>query len=128
MLSLLAGAILWAAVIGLLGGLFPAIRATRLPAAVALRASPLYTTRHREHQGEPARVETARKTYEQLGAKVKDFYCVMGQYDAVLIAEAPDDETMAKIQLALGSLGNVRSETLRAFTEDEYRRIVAALP
>ncbi len=76
----------------------------------------------------PARVETARKTYEQLGAKVKDFYCVMGQYDAVLIAEAPDDETMAKIQLALGSLGNVRSETLRAFTEDEYRRIVAALP
>ncbi len=76
----------------------------------------------------PARVETARKTYEQLGAKVKDFYCVMGQYDAVLIAEAPDDETMAKIQLALGSLGNGRSETLRAFTEDEYRRIVAALP
>ena len=75
----------------------------------------------------PARVEAARKTYEQMGARVKDFYCVMGQYDAVLIAEAPDDETMAKIQLALGSRGNVRSETLRAFTEDGYRRIVAAL-
>ncbi len=76
----------------------------------------------------PARVESARKTYEQLGAKVKDFYCVMGQYDAVLVAEAPDDETIAKIQLALGSLGNVRSETLRAFTEKEYRKIVADLP
>ncbi len=76
----------------------------------------------------PARVETARKSFEQLGARVKDFYCLMGQYDAVLIAEAPDDETITKIQLALGSLGNVRSETLRAFTEDEYRRIVTALP
>ena len=76
----------------------------------------------------PARVEAARKTYEQMGARVKDFYCVMGQYDAVLIAEAPDDEAITKIQLALSSLGNVRSETLRAFTEDEYRRIVAALP
>lgn len=76
----------------------------------------------------PARVESARKTYERLGAKVKDFYCVMGQYDAVLVAEAPDDETIAKIQLALGSLGNVRSETLRAFTEKEYRKIVAGLP
>jgi uncharacterized protein with GYD domain len=76
----------------------------------------------------PARVEAARKIYEQMGAKIKDFYCVMGQYDTVLIAEAPDDETMAKIQLALGSLGNVRSETLRAFTETEYRKIVASLP
>jgi uncharacterized protein with GYD domain len=76
----------------------------------------------------PGRIESARKLYEQMGAKVKDFYCVMGQYDTVLIAEAPDDETMAKIQLALGSLGNVRSETLRAFTEAEYRKIVAALP
>ncbi len=76
----------------------------------------------------PARVEAARKTYEQMGAEVKDFYCVMGQYDAVLIADAPDDEAITKIQLALSSLGNVRSETLRAFTEDEYRRIVAALP
>ncbi len=76
----------------------------------------------------PGRVESARKTYEQLGAKVKDFYCVMGQYDAVLVAEAPDDETIAKIQLALGSLGNVRSETLRAFTEKEYRKIIAGLP
>lgn len=76
----------------------------------------------------PARVEAAKKIYEQMGAKVKEFYCVMGQYDTVLIAEAPDDETMAKVQLALGSLGNVRSETLRAFTETEYRKIVAALP
>ena len=76
----------------------------------------------------PARLESAKKTYEQMGAKVKDFFCVMGRYDAVLVAEAPDDETMARIQLGLGSLGNVRTETLRAFTEKEYRKLVSALP
>jgi uncharacterized protein with GYD domain len=76
----------------------------------------------------PARLEAARKIFEKAGAQVKDFYCVMGQYDAVLVADAPDDEAITKIQLAMGSLGNVRSETLRAFDEDEYRRIVKSLP
>jgi uncharacterized protein with GYD domain len=52
----------------------------------------------------------------------------MGQYDLVSIVEAPDDETLAKLVLSVGSLGSVSSETLRAFTEDEYRQIVTALP
>jgi len=52
----------------------------------------------------------------------------MGQYDIVLIVEAPDDETMAKATFVLGSLGNVRTETLRAFTEHEYRKVIADLP
>jgi len=51
----------------------------------------------------------------------------MGKYDTVLVVEAPDDETIAKLTLAIGSLGNVRTETLRAFTEDEYRKIIADL-
>ncbi len=76
----------------------------------------------------PSRVETLKKLFQDMGAEVKDFYSVMGQYDTVMIAEAPDDETIAKITLAIGSLGNVRSETLRAFTEDEFRNIVAVLP
>jgi uncharacterized protein with GYD domain len=46
----------------------------------------------------------------------------------VALVEAPDDETMAKLALSLGSKGNVRTETLRAFTEDEYRNIILALP
>jgi uncharacterized protein with GYD domain len=46
----------------------------------------------------------------------------------VALVEAPDDETMAKLALFLGSKGNVRTETLRAFTEDEYREIIAGLP
>lgn len=76
----------------------------------------------------PARLDAARKAFEQLGANIKDFYLVTGQYDAIVIAEAPDATTIAKVSLALGSRGNVRSETLRAFTEEEFRKIVGALP
>ncbi len=75
----------------------------------------------------PARLEAARKTYADAGAKIRDFYLTMGAYDAVAIIEAPDDETMAKLSLAVGSRGTSRSETLRAFSEDDFRRIVAAL-
>ena len=52
----------------------------------------------------------------------------MGQYDIVLVAEHPDEETATKIALAIGSQGNVCTETFRAFTEDEYRKLIAALP
>ena len=76
----------------------------------------------------PARVEAAKKAFQEMGARVKEFYSVMGRYDTVFIVEAPDDETIAKAALAVGSLGNVRTETLRAFTEDEFRKIVAVLP
>jgi len=76
----------------------------------------------------PARVEAAKQMFQAMGAKVKEFYSVMGRYDTVFILEAPDDETVAKAALAIGSLGNVRTETLRAFTEDEYKKIVAGLP
>ena len=52
---------------------------------------------------------------------------MLGRYDMVVVGEAPDDETVAKLALAIGSGGAVRTETLRAFTEDEYRQIIAAL-
>ena len=76
----------------------------------------------------PARVKAARRTFKGLGAELKDFYLVTGQYDAVVVIEAPDDETVAKASMAIGSQGNVRIETLRAFSEDQYRDLVAALP
>ncbi len=76
----------------------------------------------------PARLEAARKVFEKIGAKIKDFYLVSGRYDAIVITEAPDDTTLAKATLSLGSRGNVRSETFRAFTEEEFRKIIAALP
>jgi uncharacterized protein with GYD domain len=51
----------------------------------------------------------------------------MGQYDAVLITEFPNDEAGAKFALSVGALGNVTTETLKAFTEAEYRNIIGGL-
>jgi len=76
----------------------------------------------------PARADAARQAFRNAGADMKALYMVTGQYDLVAIIEAPDDVTVAKVALALGAQGNVRTETLRAFTEEEYRNIVAALP
>ncbi len=76
----------------------------------------------------PARLDAAKKAFKALGAELKQFYLVVGQYDIVIISEAPDDETIAKCALDSASKGNVTTETLRAFTEDEYRKIIAALP
>jgi uncharacterized protein with GYD domain len=76
----------------------------------------------------PARLDAAKKAFQAMGAELKQWYLVMGQYDAVIIGEAPDDETVAKLALAIGAQGSIRTETLRAFTEDEYRKIIAALP
>ena len=76
----------------------------------------------------PSRVDAARKAFEAAGGRLRDLYLVTGQYDFVAIIEAPDDETVAKVALGLGARGNVRTQTMRAFTEDEYRRIIGALP
>lgn len=76
----------------------------------------------------PARLDAAKQVFQAMGAELKGFYLVMGQYDAVVVSEGPDDETAVKLALAIGSAGAIRTETLRAFTEDEYRNIIAALP
>jgi uncharacterized protein with GYD domain len=75
----------------------------------------------------PSRLEETRKAGADVGAKLVAFYLTMGRYDAVVISEAPDDETIAKLALAAGGRGNVRTETLRAFTEDEAKSIAAEL-
>ena len=75
----------------------------------------------------PARLDAARKAAEKAGGKIHSWYLTMGRYDAVFIAEFPDDETCARFALSVGSLGNVTTETLKAFTEPEYRRIVGSL-
>ena len=76
----------------------------------------------------PNRLDAGKQAFRSMGAELKEFYLVSGQYDIVTIFEAPDDETMAKVVLALGSKGNVKTETLRAFTEDEYVKLVSDLP
>ena len=76
----------------------------------------------------PSRVDAARKAFQDAGVVFKDFYMTIGQYDMIAVCEAPDDETIAKLALVTASAGNVRTETLRAFTEDEYRKIIGELP
>jgi len=76
----------------------------------------------------PNRLDAAKKVFKTMGAELKEFYLVMGRYDIIMVTEAPNDETVAKIALALGSLGNVRTESFRAFKENEYRKIVSELP
>jgi uncharacterized protein with GYD domain len=73
------------------------------------------------------RLEETKAAGEAVGAKLVGYYLTMGQYDAVAISEAPDDRTIAKLALAAGARGNVRTETMRAFTDDEARSIAADL-
>ncbi len=76
----------------------------------------------------PKRLDAAKERFRAAGGELKAFYLVTGQYDAVAISELPDDEAVARLALANASMGNVRTETLRAFSEGEYRKIIAALP
>ncbi len=76
----------------------------------------------------PARLEKARAVARAAGGELKTFYMTMGQYDAVAISEAPNDEAFAKVMLAIGSTGMIRTESLRAFTEEEYKTITGGLP
>lgn len=79
-------------------------------------------------KGGPARLDSAKKAVAAMGGKMTAFYLTLGAYDVVVVTELPDDEAAARFALATGSLGNVSTETLRAFTEDEYRKIIASLP
>jgi uncharacterized protein with GYD domain len=73
------------------------------------------------------RLDETKQAGEAVGAKLISYYLTMGQYDAIAITDAPDDEAIAKLALAAGARGNVRTETLRAFTEDEARAIADGL-
>ena len=75
----------------------------------------------------PGRLDAGKKAIESAGGKLKGFYLLMGQYDMAIIVEAPDDATLARINLSLASKGGVRTETARAFTEDEYRKIISGI-
>ena len=76
----------------------------------------------------PRRLDQAKKLIEQAGGRMIFFYMTMGQYDLAVLTEFPSDEVAAKYLLSIGALGNVRSTTLKAFTEAEYRTILGAPP
>ncbi len=76
----------------------------------------------------PERRKAATAAAEKLGIKVKEAYLTMGAYDVVILVDAPNDETMAAWTLSLGSLGNVRTQTMRAYSADEMDKIFAKIP
>jgi len=67
----------------------------------------------------PGRVAEVNQEVEQIGAKVQAQYATLGPYDFVTIVEAPDDKTMAKVSVELGSRGTMTSQTLAAMPADE---------
>ena len=81
-----------------------------------------------KRQQGPARLDAARKAYESAGIKMPYFWMVTGQYDMIAILEAPDDAAVAKAILMSSSQGSFTTETCRAFTEDEYKKIIGGLP
>jgi len=76
----------------------------------------------------PARIDAAKEAYKKAGGELKAIYLTMGQYDLVAVAELPNDDAVARMALALGAQGNIRTETMRAFTETEFRKIASSLP
>lgn len=75
----------------------------------------------------PDRLAAAKERARKRGGEIKEFFLTMGEYDAVVVIEAPSDEAMATSILETAAQGYVRTQTLRAFPESEYKKIVAAL-
>jgi uncharacterized protein with GYD domain len=75
----------------------------------------------------PKRLDATKKALQKLGGAVKGYYMTQGNYDGVLIFEVPNEEALTSFLLKTGAAGNVRTTTLRAFTEDEFRKHIATL-
>jgi uncharacterized protein with GYD domain len=76
----------------------------------------------------PARIESSKKDATEAGGSVKAVYLTLGRYDLISITEWPSDEMAAAAALALASKGNVTTETMRAFTPDEFKQILEKVP
>jgi uncharacterized protein with GYD domain len=74
------------------------------------------------------RLQNADQMFAQMGAQLREVYLMMGPYDYVVIADAPDDETISRVALAIAGQGNVRTQTFRAFDRSEMPAIVEGLP
>ncbi|QCI66922.1 GYD domain-containing protein [Phreatobacter stygius] len=73
------------------------------------------------------RLDAAKKALGDMGGEFKAFFMTMGRFDLVAVYEAPDDAVAARFTLQLGMLGNIRTETLKAFPEAAYREIIRSL-
>ncbi len=76
----------------------------------------------------PKRIESGIKYLEKLGGKLLGFYVTFGEYDYVGIAEVPNDEVAMTFLLRLGTAGNIKTTTLKAFTKEQLMKIVKEFP
>jgi len=74
------------------------------------------------------RAKTLINAAAHLGITIKDIYWTMGAFDAVFTAEAADDDTIMAFAASMGSLGNIRTQTMRAFTAAEMSKILEKVP
>ncbi|MGW8285950.1 MAG: GYD domain-containing protein [Candidatus Deferrimicrobiaceae bacterium] len=74
------------------------------------------------------RAKELQESATKMNIKIREIYWTLGRYDVVIISEAPDDETITRLTLGLGMLGNVTTETLRAFSAQEMKEILKGLP
>ena len=74
------------------------------------------------------RSDAFRKTAREMGVEVLEIYWTLGVSDLVIVVEAPDDEIVATLFFSIGSLGNIRAHTMRAFTVDEMSNIIGRIP
>jgi uncharacterized protein with GYD domain len=72
----------------------------------------------------PKRVEAFKAMAKTFGVAVKELVWTQGRYDVVTIVDAPDEASFMSLTLSLGALGNVRTESLRAFSADEMTKVV----
>ena len=101
------------------------IRSSTMPTYITLLN---YTQQGMQDIGSsPARVEAARKAIEEVGGELLSFYVTMGRHDGIALMELADDKMAATVALGIGKLGNVTTETMRAFTEEEFSEIVGHL-
>jgi len=78
----------------------------------------------RDIKNAPQRIDAAAKAIEAAGGRMTHFYCTMGEYDYVCITEGISDEVGMSLLLKIGSQGNVRTSTLKAFNRQEFGEIV----
>ncbi len=76
----------------------------------------------------PKRLRAAKRLAKDCAGTFRSNHMTLGPYDGIATGEAPNDEAMARFALALGSAGNLRTTTLKGFTEQEYREIIGSLP
>jgi uncharacterized protein with GYD domain len=89
-----------------------------------IRFTPQGVTKIKES---PTRLDATKKAAEKAGGKIHAWYLTLGRYDGVLISEFPNDEACANFTLSVGAKGNITTQTLKAFNEAEYRKIISGL-